>query len=248
MQNIGFLIQTQPKSIDTICQLINTFPFDSWLLRDKDVNQIAIFLDSLVQGADTIPGVKDASIRFGKLLIEKIDWSAQTAAVCFQVLEIILRFAAIDQKWVLNILSGKIGFCLTKGEQFVSRICKLTDEMNVSLALLTALSIFEKKVQNLNSKFEQQSKVKNPDDIVLMFDDMNPFNDTKGNNPFDDDFENKREIQRIAQYEERFKLWQSVESQFKIVHNIKKLVDTSGIFLTSILMKFIQSISGFEVV
>lgn len=117
MQNIGFLIQTQPKSIDGICKLITSFPINTWLLSDKDVNQIAIFLDCLVQGADTIPGVKDASIRFGKLLVEQIDWSVQSAAVCFQVLEIILRFAAIDQNWVLNILSGKIGFCLTKGNE-----------------------------------------------------------------------------------------------------------------------------------
>lgn len=121
--------------------------------------------------------------------------------------------------------------------------------MNVSLALLTALSIFEKKVQNLDNKKEQDNKIESTDDIVLMFDDnKNPFESAKYNNPFDSDSENRKEIQRIVQYEERFKLWQSVESQFKIIQNIRNLANTNGLFLPSILTKFIQSISRFEMV
>ena len=230
-ENVAFFMSTQPSTMTVITNMLLQCNLKQWALDTKDVELIEKMLLGKVLAVQTVNGAADAAIKIARNVIENITWETQSQVVNFYILESLLKHSAnaSASEWVSRIISGSIGLYLTQvhdiiaAEQFLNRIFGKYDEFHLSLSVLISLGICQKRICNPeNSTSNDVAHIEQ--DIVLNLDSLT--------------------ISNQQQLDDRvICAWKEMETKFGIRKQLALLSDATGIFLPSILKKYIACLA-----
>lgn len=255
IDNLSFLAKTQPAAIEGIINMIKAFPLRIWKLSAKDVECIDKLLTGNLPNVQAVPACAAFAAKIGKYLVENISWKAQSQIVCFRTLDVFIKYSNANSEnlnWVCSILSGTIGYEITKGirviftgclhfsvsdadiaEQFVQKIAQRIDALSTALRTLLTLGLCEARlaVESAPAQTDLLQLDDSTKDIKLEFDGLS-LDESSSSKPT---------------ASSKLSTWKALTTKHDMQGQLFALSNGSGLFLTVILKKYMQLLARFEI-